>query len=207
MTWPFGDLPEQHFGCILADPPWAFRTLSGSDRTPTQKKAFHQADDHYKTMSLDALKALPVGDLAGKNCALFMWVVGSHLDAALELGRAWGFELKTDAFIWLKERLWDAGQLDLLTGDVPPPGISMGYWTRKQSEACWMFTRGKPRRLSKGVRQVIVAPRREHSRKPDEQYDRIEALVAGPYVELFARTQREGWSNWGNETGKFEVAA
>lgn len=123
---PLDNLPEQHYGAILVDPPWAFRTLSGAYRTPTQKKAFHQADDHYKTMSLDALKALPVEQLAAKNCALFMWVVGSHLDAALDLGRTWGFELKTDAFLWVKERLWDAGQLDMLTGDVSPPGIGMG---------------------------------------------------------------------------------
>jgi N6-adenosine-specific RNA methylase IME4 len=83
----------------------------------------------------------------------------------------------------------------------------MGYWSRKQTEICLLFTRGSPRRLGKGVRQLIVAPRREHSRKPDERYERIEALVNGPYLELFARTSRPGWSAWGNETDKFSEAA
>lgn len=198
----FADLPRGRFGCIYADPPWAFQTFSGENMTPHRC-----AEDHYRTMDLAALKALPVGELAAKDCALFMWVVGSHLDAALELGAAWGFTVKTDAFYWLKSRLRDADQIDLFTGDVPEPRIGFGYWTRKQVEACWMFTRGSPKRLTKGVRQAIIEPRREHSRKPDVAYERIEALVDGPYLELFARTQRPGWSTWGNQTDKFEVAA
>lgn len=100
----------------------------------------------------------------------------------------------------------DGRQLDIFKGESDPR-MSMGYWTRKQTEQCWLFTRGKPKRLSKGVRQVIRDPRREHSRKPDEQYARIEALVGGPYLELFARQQRPGWTSWGNQVEKFEVAA
>lgn len=196
-------MPAGQFKAILADPPWAFRTYSGGDATPHRSQ-----DDHYPTMSLADMKALPVGRLAARDCALFMWVIGSHLDAALELAAAWGFSLKTDAFYWMKERLHGADQIDLFTNDVPEPRMGMGYWTRKQVEPCWLFTRGKPARLSKGVKQVILAPRREHSRKPNEQYDRIEALVDGPYLELFARQCRPGWHAWGNETDKFaEVAA
>lgn len=197
---PFAGIPRAHFGCILADPPWAFRTFSGEAVTPHRS-----AEDHYRTMDVAALSLLPVEAVAAKDCALFMWIVDSHVDAAMALGAAWGFTFKTVAFIWMKERMSGAGQVDWITGDVPEPRISMGYWTRKQAEICLMFTRGKPRRLSKGVRQVIVAPRREHSRKPDEQYARIEALVGGPRLEMFARTAWPGWTAWGNQVGKFEA--
>ena len=200
MNEAFAALPKAHFGAILIDPPWSFLTYSGKKAT-----AHRCAEDHYNTMSMAGLKALPVGSLAAKNCALFMWVVGSHLDVALELAGHWGFALKTDAFYWLKSKMIDADQIDLFTGDIPPPRISMGYWTRKQMEPCWLFTKGQPKRLSKSVRQVIIEPRREHSRKPDATHDRVQQLVAGPYLEIFAREARPGWSVWGNEVAKFDA--
>lgn len=199
---PFAGLPRGHFGTILADPPWAFRTFSGKNMTPHRC-----AEDHYRTMELSEMKALPVVDLAGPDCALFIWVLGSHLVQSIELAAAWGFEFKTDAFYWVKQRLVGADQIDLFTGDIADPRMGFGYWTRKQVEPCWLFTRGNPKRLSKGVRQVIIEPRREHSRKPDAQYERIESLVAGPRLELFARSARPGWLTWGNETDKFSEAA
>jgi N6-adenosine-specific RNA methylase IME4 len=195
-------LPRGRYRCILADPPWAFRTFSGETMTPHRC-----AEDHYSTMSLAEMQELPVGEVAAKDCALFLWVVGSHLEESLALARAWGFAFKTDAFYWLKQRLIGADQIDLFTGDVPELRIGFGYWTRKQVEPCWLFTRGSPPRLGKGVRQVIAEPRREHSRKPDEQYARIEALVAGPRLELFARSRRPGWDAWGNQVEKFGEAA
>jgi N6-adenosine-specific RNA methylase IME4 len=118
-----------------------------------------------------------------------MWAVASHLERATDLALAWGFSYKTTAFVWVK------------------PSIGMGYWTRKQTEICLLFTRGKPRRVNAGVSELIEAPRREHSRKPDEQYERIERLVAGPYLELFARQRRLGWDAWGLEVDKFSEAA
>lgn len=198
----FSALPVANFGCILADPPWAFRTFSGENMTPHRC-----AEDHYRTMTFEQMAQLPVGQVAAKDCALFMWVVGSHLTEAIALANAWGFEFKTDAFYWLKQRLMDAQQVDMFTGDIPEPRMGFGYWTRKQVEPCWLFTRGKPKRLHAGVRQTIVEPRREHSRKPDCQYDRIEQLVGGPYLEMFARTQRPGWTAWGNQTDKFAEEA
>jgi N6-adenosine-specific RNA methylase IME4 len=192
------DLPSGQYACVLADPAWPFRTFSGEAMTPHRS-----AEDHYPTMPLADMMALPVESVCARDAALFMWIVDSHFDAALDLGRAWGFAFKTIAFIWLKEKLIAAGQIDIFTGDVAEPHISMGYWTRKQAEICLLFTRGSPPRLDKGVRQVIVAPRREHSRKPDEQYSRIERLVGGPRLEMFARTQRPGWAVWGNQTDKF----
>ena len=194
--------PPGGIAAIYADPPWAFRTFSGENMTPHRC-----AEDHYRTMELAEMQALPIAALAAPDCALFMWVVGSHLAESIELARSWGFTFKTDAFYWLKQRLIDADQADLFTGDIAEPRIGFGYWTRKQVEPCWLFTRGHPRRVSKGVRQTIIEPRREHSRKPEEARVRIEQLVAGPYLELFGRADRAGWTVWGNEVGKFGEAA
>ena len=176
------------YGAILTDPPWSFMTYTKQRTTP--HRGVHE---HYDVMTQDAMKAMPVADFAAPDCALFMWVVDSHFVDALELGRAWGFTFKTCAFVWVKTTL--AGTAH----------ISMGYWSRKQTEQCWLFTRGKPRRLGRGVRQIIEAPRREHSRKPDEIYGRVEALVGGPYIEMFARQRYPGWSQWGNQEGLMEV--
>lgn len=191
---PFAGLTKNGHGVVLADPAWSFITHTGQG-TPHRTE-----EDHYAVMSLAELQGLPVADLAAKDCALVMWVIGSHLDQALALGRHWGFTYKTDLFTWVK-----VGKKDPA---VRP--ISMGFWSRKQTETALLFTRGAPKRLDAGIRQlfetdehVIYAPKREHSRKPDEQYDRIERLVAGPYVELFARHQRPKWSSWGNQVTKF----
>lgn len=180
------NLKRGHYGAILCDPPWAFEAYRN-------KRAIAQrsAQPHYAVQAKAELLALPVQNLAAPHSALFMWAVDSHLDQAIELMRAWGFTFKTIAFIWVK------------TAANGQPRMSMGLWTRKQSEICIMGTRGAPRRLSGGVRQVVMAPRREHSRKPDEVAQRIEQLVAGPYCELFARADREGWHVWGDEVGKF----
>lgn len=188
-------LPAGPFGCILADPPWAFRTFGGKLATPHRGP-----NDHYITTQTTSLSEIPVANVCAEDCALFMWVVDSHMEEAFALGTAWGFRFKTCAFVWMKSR----------EGYDPVPG--MGYWTRKQTEQCWLFTRGSPKRLSKGVSQVIHCERGVHSAKPDRTYERIEALVDGPYLELFARTQRKGWSAWGNQIGirdgslPFEVA-
>jgi len=200
-------LPPGPFDLALADPPWAFRTFNGRNRTPTQKR-FREAEDHYPTMTLADLKALPVGDIMAKDSVLAMWIVGSHCDAALELGQAWGFRFATDLFYWLKQRLVDADQVSLFTGDIPPPRMSMGYYSRKQLEPCWLFTRGKGLAvLEHDVRQLIIQPATAHSRKPPEQYDRLERLFGTDLraIELFARNTRPGWTSWGNEVGKYDA--
>lgn len=204
---PAPSLPQGPFGLVYADPPWAFRTFSAATRTPTQKK-FNEAEDHYPTVTLDELKKLPVGDVVEKDSALAMWIVGSHCDAALELGRAWGFDFTTDLFYWLKQKLVRANQIDLFSGDIAPPKMSMGYYSRKQLESCWLFTRGKGLAvLDHSVRQLIIEPPREHSRKPAEAAHRLERLFGDvPRLEMFCRTPRAGWTSWGNEVGKFEEA-
>lgn len=193
---PFCGLPRNDAGLILADPAWAFMTYSGSS-VPQRAE-----EQHYDVMSLEAMCAMPVLDLAAKDCVLVMWVIGSHLDQALALGRAWGFTYKTDLFTWVKTGKYDP--------KVRP--ISLGKWSRKQTEMALIFTRGKPKRLDAGIRQlmesdehIIFAPKREHSRKPEEQYERLQRLVAGPYVELFARQSRSSWTTWGDQADKFDV--
>lgn len=170
-------IPDGPFGAILADPPWSFRTFANDNVAPAR------GEQPYSVMSLDDIKALPVAQVAAKDCLLFMWTV-SHLQrAAFDVAEAWGFQPVSIAFVWDKGRM------------------GMGYWTRQETEICHLFKRGRPSRKGKGVRSLIRAPRREHSRKPDEQYERIESLVAGPYLELFARQAWAGWSSWGNEAG------
>jgi N6-adenosine-specific RNA methylase IME4 len=146
-------------------------------------------------MSADKIAALPISGLAADDCILFLWVTWPTLGDAWEIISKWGFTYKTCAFDWLKGH---AGQLDFLRDDTDSL-MGMGYWTRANSEPCLLATKGKPKRLNADVRQGIIEPRREHSRKPDCVHDRIERLVAGPYLELFARRPRHGWTVWGNE--------
>ena len=166
---------------ILADPPWHFvaRSEQGESRSASQ---------HYTTDRLGEITSLPVAELAAPDCVLFMWMVDWCPRLALEVIEAWGFIHKTTAFTWAKQNEsgdgWHLGQ---------------GYWTRANPETCWLATRGSPRRLYADVRQLIVAPVMEHSRKPDEIQERIERLVPGPYLELYARRERAGWQTWGNE--------
>ena len=192
-------IPTGPFACVLADPPWSFRSWSdkGKNRAPdamVRQKGL--AERHYATMGLADIKALPVADVCAKDAVLFLWAVDCMLPEALDLMKGWGFTFKTVAFTWVKQNRVS-----------PTPAIGLGYWTRGNPEMCLLGTRGKPRRLSAAVRQLIEAPRREHSRKPDETHGRIEALVPGPRLELFARQKRPGWTVWGNQTERFgEVA-
>lgn len=149
------------------------------------------------TMREPELCALPVGELAAPDCVLFLWTCWPVLEQSLRVLQAWGFTYKTCAFSWMKADPYR------LFADDKTPFAGLGYWTRANTEPCLLATRGKPKRLKADVRQGIIAPRREHSRKPDEIHGRIERLVAGPYLELFARQERAGWTTWGNEVGKF----
>jgi N6-adenosine-specific RNA methylase IME4 len=193
---PFSGLPRGHFKAIYADPPWRFEAWSG-------KGTARSADNHYNTMRADDIASLPVAELAAPDCVLFMWICWPLLPDALRLIEAWGFKYKTCGFDWHKA---DDRQSDMFTDSVRVQ-VGMGYWTRANTEPCLLATRGKPKRRNADVRQGIIEPRREHSRKPDCVPSRIERLVDGPYLELFARTMRPGWTVWGNQTDKFEAAA
>lgn len=181
------------YAAIYADPPWSYKAWSGA-AVPSR------VDAHYKTMEALDIAALPVSQIAAKDCVLFLWVTWPTLLDALKTIEAWGFTYKTCGFNWTKG---DARQVEMFRDDTDTDML-LGYWTRANTEPCLLATRGKPKRLDAGVRQAIVEPRRQHSRKPDCVRERIERLVAGPYVELFARQTRPGWDSWGNEVGKFD---
>jgi N6-adenosine-specific RNA methylase IME4 len=177
---------NKKYNVIYADPPWTFKTFSdkGKDRSP---------ENHYNVMSLKDICNLPISKIANDNSVLLMWVVDPLLDKAFEVINAWGFKYKTVGFTWAKTNRKSMG---FFTG--------LGYWTRGNPEMCLLATKGKPKRISKSVPQLVVEQRREHSRKPDIMYNHIENLLEGPYIELFARTQRNGWDSWGNQTDKFK---
>jgi N6-adenosine-specific RNA methylase IME4 len=185
-------LRPRKYGAIYADPPWHFRNWSA-------KGTGRNAVSHYDCMSFDRLAALPVSDLAADNCVLFLWATDPLLGKAFELIQAWGFKYKTVGFYWVKTNAAAKSDQDFFTG--------LGYWTRANPEQCLLATRGKPSRKSKDVRRLIVDRRREHSRKPDQVRDRIERLVPGPYLELFARETKPGWDCWGDQSALFNRGA
>lgn len=172
------------FGTILADPPWRFANRTGKMAPEHRRLA------RYATMSFDEIMSLPVGDLAAGRSHLYLWVPNALLAFGLETMKRWGFEYKTN-IVWHKIRR-DGGS----------DGRGVGFYFRNVTELVLFGIRGKnARTLPPGRRQVnVVATRkREHSRKPDQLYDMIEACSWGPYLELFARHPRDGWERWGNE--------
>ena len=188
-------LPEGPFGCILADPPWHHK--SRSPKGQGRRSPSH----HYPTMPLADIKALPVGDIAAPNCHLFLWTTGPHLEQAFSVMKAWGFSYSSDVFVWVK---LNPRQGDAMLYDDGSFAVGMGYTSRKNTEYVLLGRKGRPVRMAKDVRQLIVSPRRQHSRKPEEARRRIERYVGDvPKVELFAREAAPGWVAWGNETEKF----
>jgi N6-adenosine-specific RNA methylase IME4 len=197
----FSAYPKNHYGAILCDPPWRFATWNNQKAIPKGRGngTTTSSATHYATMTTREIARLPVENLAAPDCALFLWCTWPMIEDALAVIRAWSFTFKTCAFDWMKAH---AGQIDMLRDDADAL-MGMGYWTRANSEPCLLATRGKPKRLRRDVRMGIIEPRREHSRKPDCIYNRIERLVSGPYIELFARQQRPGWNAWGDELTKY----
>jgi N6-adenosine-specific RNA methylase IME4 len=191
---PFAHL-RSDYRVIAADPPWRFKSNSAA-------KPGRNAMRHYDTMSLVDIAALPVKDLAAKDAALFLWITGPFLaiGAHLPLMQAWGFEPTAMGFVWIKLNP-RAPQLFFVERDLATGG---GFTTRKNAEFCLIGKRGKSIRQSAGVHEVIIEPRREHSRKPDEFFDRVERYSEGPYLELFARQSRAGWDCFGNESTKYD---
>ncbi len=177
------------FSAIIADPGIAFEAHSpkGEGRSPQR---------HYRCDPFEKLAKLPVADFAAADCFLFLWIPPRSVFLVKLLMEAWGSGSAAGAFCWAKENKNGVGWF---TGN--------GYGTRHNTEDCWLGRRGKPRRKSMAVRELIVAPRRQNSRKPDEVYSRIEALCDGPHVELFARQQWPGWICFGAESTKFPVEA
>ena len=169
---------------IYADPPWQFQNRTGKVAPEHKRLA------RYSTMKLQEIKLLPVSDLADEKSHLYLWVPNALLPEGLEVMRAWGFEYKTN-IIWEKVRK-----------DGMPDGRGVGFYFRNVTEILLFGIKGeKNRTLDPGRSQVnlIRAMKREHSRKPDEFVSMIENCSPGPYLELFARGERDGWDMWGNQ--------
>lgn len=196
LTQAIQDKPEGGYGTICADNPWRFKTWS--------KKGLEGRPQHYKRMSLKEIMAMPVRELAAKDCHLFLWTSAPFLEQAFEVLRAWGFRYSSIGFVWLK--LWPS-QASALFFDENSFCMGQGYTTRKNSEICLLAKIGKPKRLRKDVRELIFSARREHSRKPELSYQRIQQYAEGPFVEIFSRTKRKGWVTLGDEVDKFGEAA
>ena len=182
------ELPEVAggFSTILADPPWRFSNRTGKV-APEHKRL-----GRYSTMSLEEIKDMHVSEVASQNAHLYLWVPNALLPEGLDVMKDWGFRYVSN-IIWAKRRK-----------DGGPDGRGVGFYFRQVTEILLYGVKGHLRTLSPGRSQVnmIETRKREHSRKPDEQYELIEACSPGPYLELFARYPREGWVVWGNESAE-----
>lgn len=173
-------LPDKKYNILYVDPPWPYR-----DRAAAGKRG---ASFKYKTPPLEWLKRLPIQNISAEDCFLFLWVTMPQLPVCFEVIKSWGFEYKTNAFVWVKKNK----KADSLFW-------GMGNFTRSNSELCLLATRGKPKRVSASVHSVIMSPIEQHSKKPDVVRDKIIELCGDlPRIELFARQQVEGWDCWGD---------
>ncbi len=188
MKWPFGTLRPLSYDVIMADPPWSFDNWSIGGNAKNAKAK-------YSCMPLAEIAALPVGHLARGDGWLWLWATYPMLPQAVQVMAAWGFPYVTGG-TWVKRGT--SGKLAMGTG----------YVLRSCSEIFLLGKHGSPRTCSRSIRNVIEAPRREHSRKPEEAYAMAEDLF-GPArrADLFSRASRPGWDAWGNEAGKFDAAA
>lgn len=182
--------PNKKYNIIYADPPWSFKVW-------TAKGGRKSASAHYNTMELENICQLPVQKIANNDCILFLWATYPNLPEAFEVIKAWGFEYKTVGFTWVK--MYSNGK----------PVCGLGYWTRSNAEICLIATKGKPKRVNKGVYQIVFSKQEGHSKKPAEVRNRIVQLMGDlPRIELFARPLKDrlfeddsfkGWDLWGNE--------
>ena len=190
------DIPDNSIRVFYLDPATKFKTRS-------EKGMGRSAENHYRTLTWPELFAFAaqIDRIAAKDAVMIAFTTWPQLVKTLDFIAACDFTYKTCAFDWMKA---DVSTVDLFP-DPKTADMKMGYWTRSNSEPALLATRGRPKRQKADVRMGIIEPAREHSRKPDCIYGRIERLVAGPYLELFSRTSRHGWICVGDEVGKFRA--
>lgn len=181
---------KRRFSTILADPPWQFTNRTGKV-APEHKRL-----NRYSTLSLQDICEIPVHIAAEEQAHLYLWVPNALLPEGIAVMKAWGFNYKTNV-IWHKVRK-----------DGGPDGRGVGFYFRNTTEIILFGIRGKMRTLAPGRRQVniIRSMKREHSRKPDEQYEIIQSCSPEPYLELFGRGKRAGWTTWGNQAEEYDIA-
>ena len=175
---------NKRYNIIYADPPWQYKVWSNKGKG-------RSAESHYKTMNIEDIINMKdvINKISEDDCILFLWITYPCLQEALKVIKEWGFTYKTCAFNWVKKNKktdsWFWG---------------MGYWTRANSELCLIATKGKIKRVSAKVHQIIDTPIEEHSKKPDVVRDKIDELIGDkPKIELFARKCVDNWDCWGNE--------
>lgn len=173
------------FQTVMADPPWRFQNRTGKVAPE------HRRLDRYSTLDLDSICALPVSDVVAKNAHLYLWVPNALLPDGMRVMEEWGFRYVSNV-VWAKRRK-----------DGGPDGRGVGFYFRNVTELILFGVRGSMRTLAPARSQVnmIETRKREHSRKPDEQYDLIESCSPGPFLEMFARQAQPGWTAWGDESG------
>jgi len=175
--------PNKKYQIIYADPPWKYNS-----RTNHKTRFRGGACGHYPLMSYKEIKALPIPELADKNCALFLWTTFPYIDKQMELFKYWGFRYRTIGFLWVK-----------LNSKNGKPFFGVGYYTKSNPESCMLGMQGQLKVQDNSISNLIFSPRREHSRKPDETREKIVQLFGDlPRIELFAREKVEGWDCWGN---------
>jgi site-specific DNA-methyltransferase (adenine-specific) len=169
---------------IYIDPPWKYNS-----RANNNTRFRGGAGNHYNLMTMEEISNLPINNLADENCALFLWVTFPMLDEQIKLFEKWKFDYKTLGFSWIK-----------LNPKNLKTFFGVGYYTKSNCEVCLLGIRGKMKPISNKISSVIISPRREHSRKPDEVREKIVELFGDlPRIELFARQKVNGWDSWGNE--------
>ena len=182
------------YNIIYCDPPWFYNNRRIIRKDGKMPRFGPGAVNHYLVLKVDDIKKINVKNITAENAALFLWVTCPNLPDGLAVLKAWGFEYKTIAFTWIKTNK-NNGR----------PFFGIGYYTKSNAEICLLGIKGKMKPIDNSVSSVIMAPRREHSRKPDEVRDRIVKLFGDlPRIELFARTRPKGWHVWGLETEKFK---
>ncbi len=175
---------DKRYSTIYADPPWRFQNRTGKV-APENKKL-----NRYETMHLDEIMALPVAEISAEKSHLYLWVPNALLPEGLEVMKAWGYTYKGN-IVWEKVRK-----------DGEPDGRGVGFYFRNVTELLLFGIKGAPNRTLAPARSqvnLVRTQKREHSRKPDELIPIIEGCSPGPYLELFARGDREGWDMWGNQ--------
>jgi len=182
------DFPIGKFSTILADPPWKFDNKTGKI-APEHKRLFR-----YQTMTNEDIINFPIQDLVDDKAHLYLWVPNALVSLGLDVMKAWGFTYKTN-LIWYKVRK-----------DGGPDRRGVGFYYRNVTEMILFGVKGRMRTLQPGrsMPNIIISQKREHSRKPDELYPIIEACSPDPYLELFNRVPRDGWTCWGDEVGEYE---
>ena len=181
---------RKKFTTVLADPPWQFTNRTGK-MAPEHKRL-----NRYSTLTLEEIKSLPVGDICTEKAHLYLWIPNALIQEGLETMRDWGFQYKSN-IVWQKIRK-----------DGEPDGRGVGFYFRNTTELILFGVKGKGfRTLQPGRSQVnvIKSRKREHSRKPDEQYEIIENCSPGKYLELFGRGKRKNWTVWGDQSTNYDI--